>query len=217
MNCYQNLNLPTNLLKPSAVDEFDELKYGYHTRNNKSNINTNVEDFLSEELLDAFRQQCNITPKYFLLFPSYPGQKGFLHSDVYYEDNKWNTVPCGINWDVGSTESIIQWHAPIEPVEEILPRFTPYDPVWREHGLNNKVSAAKFYGERDSKDTSKFKIIDSLIIDGNPRLFRTDIPHQVIHTNSNNISQRICISIRFGLEDISTWERALEIFKPIMG
>ena len=213
MICYKNLNLPTNLLNPNSVDQFNELKNKYVLNGWKNNVTTNVEDFLSEELLYILKQQCNIKPKYFILFGSYPGQKGFLHSDQFYENNKWHSAPCSINWEIVPDNSIMQWYQPLESVEEFEPSWNPNDSAPTERDLKNV--GVKYYVSQHSKDSSQFKIIDSLIMDSSPRLFRTDVPHQTCHTNNN--AQRVSMAIRFELTDVPTWERALEIFKPILG
>ena len=213
MNCYRNLNLPTELLNPNAVDQFEELKKLYIVNGWKNNVTTNVEDFLSEDFLRVLKDQCRLKPKYFILFGTYPGQKGFLHSDQYYENNQWNSAPCSINWEIVPTAAVMQWYDPLTPLAEIEPHWNPNEAAPADQAL--KRVGVKYYDTAHSKDSSKFQLVDSLTMDSSPRLFRTDVPHQTVHTN--NSTDRISMAIRFELGDIPTWERALEVFQPILG
>jgi hypothetical protein len=71
------------------------------------------------------------------------------------------------------------------------------------------------YGHRQNMDTSKFALLETLKYKFNvPYLVRTDIPHNVEY--STTFKHRLGLSVRFPLDQIPTWEQALEIFNPLI-
>ncbi len=197
---YKLLNLSYDPLNRANLNLLVSKKKKYST------VEEDLETFLNPALLEIFKT-INLRPRFVVYFGRLFAKQNEIqvHRDITYLDKQWKSIPCGINWELTPGTTTFEWYDPNNETEH-LP-----DP---EHALPLELNGAH-YGHRANMDVSSFKLIESLNVkEGQPYLFRTDIPHRVKYaTTSNN---RICISLRFNLEDVPSWEHALEIFDSLV-
>lgn len=195
------------LLKlPSAPLNLEHLSSLIAKKKKYSTVEEDIETYLNTEILETF-QSINLRPRFIVYFGRLYARQNEIqvHRDITYLDNKWKSIPCGINWELTPGLTTFEWYETGKE-EEHLP-----DP---EHALPLELNGAH-YGHRANMDVSKFNQLEKLIIKENqPYLFRTDIPHRVTYKTTS--SNRICISIRFHLEDIPNWETALKTFDSLI-
>ena len=217
MTCYKKLSISSNPLKDGAFEKLLNIK-SEHPDQPYQIIRFDVQEFLSDDILDLLRKQY-VIPKYLISFGykkemyDVPGQdRGFLHSDIFYDSGKWVDIPCAINWEISPTKSKLTWYETNVDTPIFWPDTAPFEARTNQPG--SVPQAGKHYGKRQNKDSSDFTPIDSLDFETSvPYLLRTDLPHDV-KVQSRNID-RLSISVRFAYQDITTWEQAMEIFKPL--
>jgi len=228
MNNYRFLNLPKNpLIKTSAV--LQKLAIAATKVNSSRRILLdrhqgkapslsggafhecfkNIEDFISPSVLDAFRP-LGIKPSFFASFAS-DGESSLkieervAHYDICFdeENKKWSTIPFGINWEITPGDTFFYWwnisSDPIFPNQDIPPSF-------------KLLNGAHFDRRNQIGIPSGAEVIEKVQVTA-PILVRTDIPHSV--SFSSSAKTRYNISLRFSTDDISTWDHALEVFKPL--
>jgi hypothetical protein len=202
MSFYQELNLPSpvvndNLLAKVNIVKLKEKSY--------TTIFTDVKEYLHPALLNAF-DSVNISPSFIATFGVANSQTGLsmLHADITFKNNQWVKLPVAINWDLTPGETTwTWWNANGYP--EIYPEQPGIEFPPQVQGTH--------YKSRGNKDPSGLTLIDSYKVKINqPVLYKTDIPHQISYTTTAR--QRIGLSVRFSLDDVPTWEHALEIFQP---
>lgn len=197
---YKLLNLPQDPLNRANLNSLIAKKKKYST------VEEDLETYLSPAILDVFKS-INLRPRFVVYFGRLFAKQNEIqvHRDITYLNNQWKSIPCGINWELTPGHTLFEWYDP-GTEKEHLP-----DPV---HALPLELNGAH-YGHRANMDVSNFTLVESLHVKENqPYLFRTDIPHRVTYaTTSNN---RICISIRFTLEDVPSWEHALTKFDSLI-
>ena len=197
---YKLLNLPQNPLKLENLESLVAKKKKYST------VEEDLETYLTPEILEIFKS-INLCPRFVVYFGRLYAKQNEIqvHRDITYLDNQWKSIPCGINWELTPGDTLFEWYDTSKENEH-LP-----DP---EHALPLELNGAH-YGHRANMDVSTFTKIESLnVMENQPYLVRTDIPHRVTYKTSSY--NRICISIRFKLNDVQSWEHALEIFDPLI-
>ena len=197
---YKLLNLPPDPLKRENLNSLVAKKKKYST------VEEDLETYLNTETLEVFKS-LGIRPRFVVYFGRLFAKKNEIqvHRDITYLDSVWKSIPCGINWELTPGLTKFEWYDTTAHNEH-LP-----DPV---HALPLELNGAH-YGHRDNMDISSFSLLESLEVKVNqPYLFRTDVPHRVTYaTTSHN---RICISIRFQLDDIPDWKCALQTFDGLI-
>jgi hypothetical protein len=199
---FKELDLPMPL-KDNSLQALVDLK---NQQDTYQTIHYDIDQFLSQELLSVLHS-INLTPKFFIHFgqPSDLTHTTCLHSDIIRIDNNWVPVPAGIMWDLTPGTSDFKWYdtsalTTVPPPEHLV----AYMPTFNGH----------HYGSRHGEDVSQCKLLDHLVVKRNtPYLVKTDTPHQV--TYISDVPMRISINIRFDVNDISTWQQALEKFQPL--
>lgn len=183
---------------------------------------TNVEEVVSPELLQVFKD-LGLTPNFFCLFGksihnepqdyiSPQAGKIWVHTDIRYLDGAWHKMPFGLNWELVPGKTYFTWWD-TKDAEECYPPATENSQWCQPDSLDYGLQGIH-YGHRGNHDASSFDVLETIKMDYNtPYLVRADIPHSVSYVTKHK--QRIGFSVRFPLEQIPTWERALEVFKPL--
>jgi hypothetical protein len=212
MQYSKQLSLTKTPLKGDFAEELCYLKNISEEPNGLSGVNYqtlhyNIEKYLHEDLLNSL-DSINLKPFFFIHFGA-PNQKEFstiLHSDLYKENAQWVPMPVGIAWELTPGTTNFKWYD-TSAIKEVPPtKELPFKPA--DFNSNH-------YIRRFSKDTTDCILLENLIMERNtPYLVRSDIPHQVDYTCT--VPTRISINLRFQIKDIPTWEKALEVFKPLI-
>ena len=197
---YKLLKLPQDPLDRKNLASLIAKKKKYST------VEEDLETYLTTEILDIFKS-INLRPRFVVYFGRLYAKQNEIqvHRDITYIDKQWQSVPCGINWELTPGDTLFEWYD-TSAEDEHLP-----DP---DHALPLELNGAH-YGHRANMDTSTFIKVESLNVKENqPYLFRTDIPHRVTYKTSSH--NRICISLRFELNAVQSWEHALEVFDSLI-
>ncbi len=175
---------------------------------NEYNFFEDTVNFLTPELLDQFKS-IDMVPKVAIVFAlNYSSRsdqeaKQFIHRDLTWHNDKWNTVPFAVNWELNlNIHSNIFWYD-VSECEQHLPSENPTYP-W------NHLSGIFYQGPatviEQAEINSKY--------DFSPILFNTSIPHAV--SFSTSAPYRCGLSVRFSIDQISTWEDAVSRFQKFI-
>jgi hypothetical protein len=131
-----------------------------------------------------------------------------MHTDIIRDNNDWKIINCGINWEITDIDAELTWWTTSKQA------LYPTDPNYfnlNPHGIHYQ-GRLKF-----GVDLSTDIRLDSVNTLSTPLLVRTNIPHTVtIPKKESYPSQTRCsISVRFD-PDFSTWEEAVDFFKPLI-
>lgn len=194
-NNYHILNLSKSPLISHDLTAYVENQYNFFE---------DTANFLTPELLDQF-DSIGLIPTLAVIFSlnysirSDQEAKKFVHKDLTWHNNRWNTVPFAVNWELNSDiHSDIFWYD-VSECEHHLPLENPTYP-W------NHLSGIFYQGTAT--------VIEHVAIDSkytcSPILFNTSIPHAV--SFSTSAPYRCGLSVRFGIDQISTWNDAVSRF-----
>ncbi len=206
---FQELNLPVPVDK-SSVEEILNLKRNSEYRPYLFLTKQPVK-FLTKEIVELF-SSLNIYPDTLIAFGhvddiNYKSSKPLIHSDIIYDNEKWKKVPFAINWELTDLNPKFSWWDP-NHLQEIYPKEIINNDVFK---FGNGIH----YGSRMNRDSSAMRCLESYVHNQNQAvMIRTEIPHSVTY-QSGRLS-RTSISLRFPLDQISSWNCALEILKPFM-
>jgi hypothetical protein len=208
---YRYLSLTSNPLRPGLDGSNLELLARELTGKNltKSYIEYAIQDYtrvLSPEILAEFAL-LGLTPKFVVVWSNSlehrPAEHAMIHTDLTWHNNSWQGVPCGVNWELTPGSAEFQWLANRDQTA-IYPPDT---------GL--RLFNAIHYGQRGQRGNyDNFNLIDRATIIG-PMLVRTDIPHAVAFDRTA-CDRRVNISVRFSLDSIGSWAKALELFSTVI-
>jgi hypothetical protein len=192
----KELNLPCPLINDRVLNKIYALKLVDHNHP-YTKIILDVNE-LNPELI----QKCEtvgIKPYFFVAFGLGNSGMSSVHSDVSYNNSQWVDFPVAINWELTPGNTVWNWwdtgtEPGINPQEEI-------------------EFSSRAYKFRGNKDPSGFELLHTYNVPFNRAvLYRSDIAHQITYNSTEKY--RKCISVRFSLNDVPSWERALEIFQP---
>lgn len=200
MNNCKLLNFPKNVLKSNfeLISEEDEY---WH-------IGTNVSEIINDEILEILKS-LNLHPNMVLLNKSKNDNRSFdkmlIHTDFYKKNGTFVKPACGINYELGlgEIETDIYWFN-TESCERI-----PFNPFTL---YNNILFYPQTYTQNDEGYPIGAKLIENVKLNNTsyPILFRTDLAHGVSYKSTQ--SPRFMLSIRFDIDEIDSWEKALSIF-----
>jgi len=206
MQFYRRLQLPSNPVRLEKIEELIQSKKTHvHAINYQTN-HYNPKDFLTSELIEIF-QQLGVEPENLAHFGSPKNSTGGsrLHIDLVNKNYTWVTVPFAINWDLTPGTLDLSWYDTTG-----LTVFPPTD----EHLRTCDTGGIRF-GYTSWDDKHDLVPIETLSFERNtPYLVRTDVPHQTRYMSLDPV--RVSVSLRFPPHIISSWQQALEIFKPII-
>lgn len=196
---YRRLNLVGSPLIHNDLIMYTQKEY---------NFVEHMDDFLSPELLEQFKK-IGLTPRLAIVFSlNYSTRTEsdsikFVHSDLTWYNNKWHDVPFGVNWELNSdVSSTVSWYDVTE-CKRHLPSSDPIHP-W------NHLSGIFYQGPA--------KVIEQAVISSeqnfSPVLFNTSVPHAV--SFSTTAPYRCGLSVRFGIDQISSWDHAVAKFQEFI-
>lgn len=174
-----------------------------------------IENFVSSDLKEVFNS-LGLQPNIGILF-GFANKKDFIskpspHTDLIWQNNKWNKVPFALNWELTPTNPIAFWYD-IDPSEEIYPDPIPDTAI----NIPSLQRLRLAHGIRyDNNPTNwevdhNHKVIEQHIITSNAYAFKSDVPHTF---NYSGYSDRLNLSIRFPIEQIPTSEVGFKLFEP---
>jgi hypothetical protein len=175
---------------------------------NEYNFFEDTVNFLTPELLDQFNS-IGLVPTLAVIFSlNYSSRsdqeaKKFIHKDLTWYNDKWNTVPFAVNWELNSDiHSDIFWYDVSECEQQLPPAYPTYP--W------NHLSGIFYQGPAT--------VIEHVEVDSkytrSPILFNTSTPHAVGFSTS--ASHRCGLSVRFSIDQISTWNDAVYRFQEFI-
>lgn len=170
------------------------------------------ESVLSTKLLDFFKQ-LGLTPAFCTLFgEQYKQESGiWIHSDILWKDNTWIKLPFGINWELIPSETYFSWWD-TGSLSECYPDSLENTSWCQTDGFEFGQQGIH-YGYRENNSAEGCTLVEQLKMQFmTPYLVRADVPHSVEYKTT--YKHRIGISVRFPVEQVSTWETALNIFEP---
>jgi hypothetical protein len=170
------------------------------------------ETVLSAKLLEFF-QQLGLTPSFCSLFGEQHKQESgiWIHSDILWKDDRWVKLPFGINWELIPSDTHFSWWD-TGTLEECYPESTANTEWCQTDGFEFGQQGIH-YGARENNSAEGCECIEQLKMEFmTPYLVRADVAHSVEYTTT--YKHRIGVSVRFPVEQVPTWERALEIFEP---
>jgi hypothetical protein len=208
MNNFKEL---IELPKPVQVDKLKEIA---NSKTSYVHMVRDYESLLTPALLQFFKS-LGLTPEFCSVFGhnGVKESKIWVHTDIRYDNNHWVRLPCGINWELVPSDTYFHWWDTKDQLE-CYPESSDNTAWCEADGFKNGQQGIH-YGHRQNMDTSNFELIETLKYTFNvPYLVRTDIPHNVEY--STTFKHRLGLSVRFPLEQIPTWERALDLFAPLL-
>ena len=180
-NCHK-LNLPIKLFDEGRLFLDNQ---DMLTENNWKLSFKHFSNFLTPETIDLFASKNIPLPEYAMIFRGRPGGTLVVHLDYI-------SPGYAINIAWGSRRSEMIWYKPLIPIEE-----AKYE--------TSSAHSPYYYFE-----SHQVEEIERTEIKG-PCLVRTDIPHNVVNYDTENI--RWCLSLRFP-GPVNSWDSAVEFFKP---
>jgi len=212
MSYHKSLNLPAN-----PIIDWSALKSKLPRNVVMSNKNfagsfslLDINKHLTTEVLDTLGH-AGITVTHLVVFSNGKSRTNdverMIHSDVKWdrEDNSWKSIHCGINWELEGTNLWKWWDMTAYPAVYPTGPMTPENHIL--HGIH--------YERRGRSGVHpNARLIEQAYIPG-PSLVRTDVPHSTIF-GKEGYTPRAGISLRIDETNISSWEDAVELFKPLI-
>jgi hypothetical protein len=216
---FQELNI-CPFLKPEAeqmiIDAKRRSKYRRYLF-----ASTDVRTFLRKEMISLF-EEMKIFPESLLAF-GHINDTNFealqiVHSDVIYNDSRWKRVPFAFNWELEDVNSSYTWWDTQDLKEcfpeEIVNQTVAYYGGAVHYGKRTTIGDTVNLTSKEMKDIKSrmIKLETYNLKKLKPVLINTIVPHSVFY--KTDAEHRTLISLRFSLDQIPSWEAALEIFKP---
>lgn len=198
MTNYHKLNLITDPLK---VDHY--LYDSYH----RWSVETDIKKILNDDLYKTF-EHIGVIPTVAIFFIINSNKRlrcaDAVHVDRTWINNEWVSIPFAINWELNPIITTrLSWYD-ISNCELKPPGTQGAHIEYPYNYLNGEF----FLGDKTE--------IDSVVLEKNdlyhPILIRTDVAHNVSEYKTTE-RKRFCLSLRFDIEQIKSWEQATNIFK----
>ncbi len=170
-------------------------------------------DVVREEVKDFYSKQLGLDVAMVVLFSRPQRQawplrdnQGVIHSDIQWNNNQWEQLYYGVNYELTTEPSRLSWWAVAEPA--VYPP-TP-NPVTRDDLLKGI-----HYGQRNNllALNDSYLKLDSVDITDEPVLVNTAVPHSVEYAGQG--MDRWAVSLRF-TRQVDSWADAVELFKDII-
>lgn len=223
MKHFYKLDLPKFPLKKEEYDRilqidniqsFEKQNFRKYTQ-----FLTYDSDDLIQEVLDVnlytILKDLNLIPKVLIVFyysKDIDSNVSYIHKDLCLMDNIWKTVPFSINFEMNSTTVNTTTWWDTTGAEEF------FDDTEKNRTQSKNLIAIRYHQNRLRSNIRflNFKPFESITYSSidNPILFRTDVAHSVITRNSQGT--RFAVSLRFDLNQISTYEDAVKILQPLI-
>ena len=204
---YFRLNLDINPIRDTFNLE--------HNNGDFWHVYVKVTDVLNDWVLEKFNS-LGLIPNSVVIFSSPENQRkqGFLHKDLIWKANKWQTVPCAVNWELRPVRTRIQWYDTTQ-CKEYWPDKNFYEIDYPLNYLNgigySTPDCHNVFAPPGMPDKSV--LLQETVVDYvTPILFRTDHAHCI--TYESDVQDRFMCSVRF--ENIDSWEHAIEKFDSVI-
>jgi hypothetical protein len=208
---YKELKLPTPLTNEGFNFLLNQKISGKNTISPYKFITifTEFEEYLNPQLKDILKE-LKIKPNC-LKFIGHVDtninyRKTYVHSDIYYNNDKFVSIPVAINWELFDVCPLLSWW-------DVGNTKVVYPPdIIDKTNIAYVHDGGIHYGGQNNTNTSEFKLLASYSMKKNQAiLFNTG----VTHTGEYKVTTpyRATVSIRFPVEEISTWNYAIEVFK----
>lgn len=219
-NCHHNLKISFFPLTKEGLKSL--LKNKAQKTGNRPYIyaTNHFKDYLNPSLINIF-DSLNISPDTLVIF-GHENDRDFhlrpmIHSDIRFCKNSWIDSPCAINWEITDSTAQFYWWD-VKGAKKCYPpawNDTQYFPPPDSDSYFEKLLASGIhYTKWMNFNSENYSRIDSCMLNNkHPILIRTDIPHSVEYSN---FKDRISVSLRFPVEQISSWDSAVEIFKNLI-
>jgi hypothetical protein len=209
---YSQLKLPSNPLTTGAIEYIS----GSNEKWNHRYAITDVPKIFNSDVLRIFKN-LNITP-YCVVIPKWkvdmiktPQEVVTsryctpIHSDYFQIDDRLFVYPCAINWELNDDAQVTWSFWKAHSNENVFyPNETFVAPIGPL-----PFNKTYLYGTRFKKKSTLLEQVD--LQPFTPYLVNTSIPHCVEFNVPSE--RRLALSLRFNIEDIGTWEQAVQIFK----
>ena len=215
MILYKKLNLCSSPLKGDPMPELMAKKEEFWKQVDNAPVgvykhlyaNDDIEKYISPVLLSLLNQ-LNIKPAILINFSEYGDtHETWLHRDLTWLGDDWIPLEFGLNWELAPGKTTFNWYTEKSGSDVCNTSAWP-----QRIGLANTWPRSFINGVR-YYDENQLRKIGSLTFDINTAyLVRTDIPHKVV--SESPYGWRKCISVRFFVQDVPTFNKALEIFEP---
>lgn len=197
MKNFYKLKLPKDPLHITDLSKYEA--------DNFWTIETDVRKILSTELSSIF-DSIGIYPLFAVFFVVQSSHREakheFAHLDYTLHNGEWRKVPFALNWELNSDiKSKLSWYDVSKCIETTI-NYTGNESV---DSVLKYLNGTFFKG-----DINVIDYVDCYY--GIPIIARTDIPHTLSDFKTNE-NKRFCLSLRFDIEQISSWEQATNIFK----
>lgn len=202
MQNYRYLNLPADPLKDRDAFikhlEANPILGGYNIYDSK---------ILNDETILAFKNiglEVGMIAVFGRNDNSCTLEDRLIHADVALTpDGIYKKLNVGVNWELHENENEFSWWD-MSAVKECWPENVAI----KKYQLLNGIH----YGKRLQMGIPEGAVcLETGIVSG-PTLVRTDLPHLVMYKSGP--AKRVSISVRFK-PDFETWEKAVEVFKPL--
>jgi hypothetical protein len=196
-NTYFKLEFPKNPLQITDLSPYDA--------DNFWTIETDVRKILSQELSDVF-EKIGVYPSFAVFFVVQSGYRearhDLAHVDYTRVNDEWRKVPFAINWElIPDITSTLSWYDASKCTETQV----GYNGNPAVDAILNYLNGTFFNGDVSVIDQVKCSY-------GRPLMVRTNVPHTLSDFKTNG-NKRYCLSLRFDIEQIESWEQATNIFK----
>lgn len=170
-------------------------------------------DVIRNEVREFYRDTLGLDISMVILFSRPQRQEwplrdnqGVIHSDIQWNNNQWEQLYYGVNYELTTEPSKLSWWAVKDPA--IYPP-TP-NPVTRDDLLKGI-----HYGQRNNllALNDNYAKLDSVYITDEPVLVNTAQPHSVEYAGQG--MDRWAVSLRFDRR-VDSWDTAVDIFKSII-
>ena len=194
---YFKLNFPKDPLQITDLSMYEA--------DNFWTVETDVKKIVSPELWKIF-DSVNVYPSFAIFFVVQSGYRkdrhDLAHIDYTLHNSNWCKLPFAINWELTSdVTSKLSWYDTSECTETQV-GYSGNAAV--DHVLNY-LNGTFFKGN--------ISVLDQVSCSyGNPLMIRTDVPHTLSDFETTE-NKRYCLSLRFDIEQIESWEQATSIFK----
>jgi len=209
---YKRLTLTSNPLADPGLTLSQFIESHAPVNSSRSyNMIDNIDELLSPDLL-AQLDEINLKTSFAIVFTdsqtTSTNDETLIHSDLTMHNGKWLPVPFAINWELNSSiYSTVKWYDTSGLIG------TPLIESPRTHHLNGF-----HYGYVGQSSRTVPEIIDQVIVDSesdrSPVLFNTSQAHTVNYSTPELL--RAALSLRFSIDDISTWDDAVTKFQKFI-
>ena len=224
MHYYTEFTLPPLLSGPDALNFFlAEKDAGVKTFSNRkyNYVTTEFHDKLNPEIVKIFNDR-GIMPEVLEILGHVPTTQDFpcdrhlVHVDLTYSKSKgFVTLPMALTWELTDTKTTLYWWDPKHnPVIE-----KPVNPALLQHDWY-RFGRARVFSDSDQRsaltpDQVGFELLQTYKPSkGRAFILNTAIPHSATYEPGHE--RRVYFSLRFPVQQIASYEAALELFKEFV-